>query len=102
MEKNILDNSFSIYTKVLFPTDNQKKFLLNHIDVSSILSSFEIDRFVLDYIHKIDEIRSGFHTRTFDRLVRREILGRTDVSDSLLEYLEDFDLLGTIGVLDIL
>ena len=34
----------------------------------------------LDYIHKIDEIRSGFHTRTFDRLVRREMIERTDVS----------------------
>lgn len=88
MEKNILDNSFSIFMKVLFPTDNQKKFLLNHIDVSTILLSFQIDQFGLDYIHQIDEIRSGFHTRTFDRLVRREILGRTDVSDSLLEPLD--------------
>ena len=33
----------------------------------------------------MDEIRAGFHTRTFDRLLRREILGRTDVN-SLDKY----------------
>ncbi|CAF3956430.1 unnamed protein product [Rotaria sp. Silwood1] len=30
------------------------------------------------YIHEIDEIRAGFHTRTFDRLVRREFVEPTD------------------------
>ncbi len=27
----------------------------------------------------MNEIRAGFHTLTFDRLVRREIIERTDV-----------------------
>ncbi len=40
----------------------------------------------IDYIHKIDEIRSGFHTRTFDRLVRREIVERNDVSYQFQQY----------------
>lgn len=32
-----------------------------------------------DYIHKINEVRVGFHTRTFDQLVRRDLIEKNDV-----------------------
>lgn len=63
---------------------HRERFLLGHLVVSKLL--YRGTQFILylntDYIHKIDEIRTGFNSRTFDRLRRHKYIDENEVSES--------------------
>ncbi len=81
MEKNIPVTTIFMNKNILYLTIHQR-FILNQAVVSQRVWNFSDSFYILntDYIHKIDEIRVGFNTRTFDRLVQHDSLTQNDVS----------------------
>jgi hypothetical protein len=87
MEKNFHDIFFLMNMRILYHTNNRKRSLNNHVAVSTSdthqsLFSKKYFFFNIDYIREIDEVRSGFHTSTFDGLLKKHIVASNDVSYS--------------------
>jgi hypothetical protein len=94
MVKNILVITFFMNVKISCLIIIQEVFSLNHVVVSIIeyflfyskVENISRKNFYfsnIDYIHKLDEIRCGLHTRTFDRLVRHKMIEQSDVSNQI-------------------
>lgn len=82
MEKNFHEDFFFMHEKVLYLMKDQGKYLVNqdYVSEQKKWSSYIILSFIsLDHVKDIDEIRSGYHAQTFDRLIKRGILKPKDV-----------------------
>jgi hypothetical protein len=80
MANNILVISSCMIRKISYPIINQTKLLINLVVVSIIKLSINLTFQNIDYIDKIDEIRTGYNTRTFNRLVRHKMVDTCDVN----------------------